>query len=387
MRFTIPRDIYYGENSLDQLKSWKGKKAVVITGGSSMQENGFLDRAKENLEEAGLQTVVFSGVEQDPGVKTVMRGADFLKKEEPDWILALGGGSAIDAAKIMWLFYEHPELTFEEAKKGGKLPGLREKARFVAIPSTSGTASEVTSFAVITDEETGMKYPLADYEITPDAAILDPALAKTMPASLIAQTGMDALTHAIEGYVATGASDFTDPLALAAIETIVHNLVQSYRGDLQARERVHYAQCLAGMCFTNALLGIAHSLAHKTGQIFHIPHGMANAIYLPYVILYNGEEPGTCDRYSRISRALGVKADDDKTLTHKLAEFVRTMCHSMEIPLSLREYGISEAEFQEKVDEIAHQAAKDPCTGSNPRRAEEEDLRKLLCKIYEGDFK
>lgn len=387
MRFTIPRDIYYGRNSLDALKELKGKRAAVITGGTSMQKNGFLDQVLARLKDAGLKTEVYEGVEQDPSVGTVRKGADFLKKAKPDWIVALGGGSPLDAAKAMWVFYEHPELTFDEVNEGGRIPPLRQKARFVAIPSTSGTASEVTAFSVITDETTGIKYPLADYEMTPDMAILDPLLAETMPPKLTAQTGMDALTHAIETYVAKGHSEFTDPLALHSITLIFGNLVKSYQGDMEAREKLHYAQCLAGMAFTNALLGIAHSMAHKTGQVFHLPHGLANAIYLPYVIQYNAGEPETCRRYADIARAIGVEGSSDRELTQKLVEFIRTLSNAMEIPRSLKEYGVEENDFRLRVDELSSQAALDPCTISNPRKTGKDEIKKLFHMVYEGGYK
>ncbi len=387
MRFTIPRDIYYGRNSLDALKELKGKKAAVITGGTSMQKNGFLEQVRTRLQDAGLKVEVYEGVEQDPSIGTVRKGADFLKKAKPDWIVALGGGSPIDAAKAMWIFYEHPELTFQEVNEGGRIPPLRQKARFVAIPSTSGTASEVTSFSVVTDESTGIKYPLADYEMTPDVAILDPLLVETMPPKLTAQTGMDALTHAIEGYVAKGHSEFTDPLALHSITLIFGNLVKSYQGDLEAREKMHYAQCLAGMSFTNALLGIAHSMAHKTGQIFHLPHGLANAIYLPYVIQYNAGDAETCRRYAAIAKAIGVEGSADRELTQKLVEFVKTLSNAMEIPRSLKEYGIGEEEFRLRVDELSEQAALDPCTISNPRKTGKDEIKKLFHMVYEGEYK
>ena len=276
MRFTLPRDLYYGKGSLEHLKELKGKKAILVLGGGSMKKFGFVDKALSYLKEAGIETTLFENVEPDPSVETVMKGAEAMRAFEPDWIIAMGGGSPIDAAKAMWAFYEYPDVTFEELCTPFNFPLLRQKAKFLAIPSTSGTATEVTAFSVITDYSKGIKYPLADFNITPDVAIVDPELAETMPPKLVAHTGMDALTHAIEAYVSTLNSPFTDPLALKAIEMVWSNLPVSYQGCMKAREQMHYAQCLAGQAFSNALLGIVHSMAHKTGAAFstgHIPHG------------------------------------------------------------------------------------------------------------------
>ncbi len=286
-RFTLPRDIYHGEGSLEVLKTLKGKKAFVVVGGGSMKRFGFLQKVEDYLKEAGMEVELFEGVEPDPSVETVMKGAEAMRKFQPDWIVAMGGGSPIDAAKAMWIFYEYPDFTFEQAVVPFGLPELRQKAKFVAIPSTSGTATEVTAFSVITNYTEKIKYPLADFNLTPDVAIVDPALAQTMPAKLVAHTGMDALTHAIEAYTASLRSNFSDPLAIKAIEMVNENLVKSFEGDKVARDLMHEAQCLAGMSFSNALLGIVHSMAHKVGAVFHIPHGCANANFLPYVIQYN----------------------------------------------------------------------------------------------------
>ena len=262
-RFTLPRDIYHGKGSLEVLKTLKGKKAIVVVGGGSMKRFGFLDKVESYLKEAGLEVKLIEGVEPDPSVETVMKGAAIMRDFEPDWIVAMGGGSPIDAAKAMWIFYEYPNFTFEQAVIPFGLPELRQKAKFIAIPSTSGTATEVTAFSVITDYKAKIKYPLADFNLTPDIAIVDPDLAQTMPAKLVAHTGMDALTHAIEAYTASLRSNFSDPLALKAIEMVNENLVNSFNGDEEARSLMHEAQCLAGMAFSNALLGIVHSMAHK----------------------------------------------------------------------------------------------------------------------------
>ena len=246
-RFTLPRDLYHGKGALDALKDLDGKRAIVVVGGGSMKRFGFLDKVEANLKAAGMEVSLFEGVEPDPSVETVMKGAEAMRQFQPDWIVAIGGGSPIDAAKAMWAFYEYPETTFEQLITPFSFPKLRTKARFCAIPSTSGTATEVTAFSVITDYAKGIKYPLADFNITPDVAIVDPELAETMPKKLTAHTGMDAMTHAIEAYVSTLHCNYTDPLALHAIKMISADLVDSYNGDMDARDRMHDAQCLAGM--------------------------------------------------------------------------------------------------------------------------------------------
>ncbi len=245
-RFTLPRDLYHGKGALEALKSFTGKKAMICVGGGSMKRFGFLDRAVEYLKEAGMEVELFEGIEPDPSVETVMRGAEAMLKFEPDWIIAMGGGSPIDAAKAMWIKYEYPEITFEEMCKVFGIPPLRRKAHFCAISSTSGTATEVTAFSIITDYQKGIKYPIADFEITPDVAIVDPDLAETMPKKLVAHTGMDAMTHAVEAYVSTAHCDYTDPLAIFAIRMIQGDLVDSYNGDMSKRDSMHNAQCLAG---------------------------------------------------------------------------------------------------------------------------------------------
>lgn len=381
-RFTLPRDLYYGEGSLEFLKRLKGKKAVIVVGGGSMKKFGFLDKAVAYLKEAGIETSLIENVEPDPSVETVLKGAEAMRAFEPDWIISMGGGSPIDAAKAMWVFYEYPETKFEDITKPFSLPELRQKAKFLAIPSTSGTATEVTAFSVITDYKTEIKYPLADFNITPDVAILDPSLAETMPDSLTAYTGMDALTHAIEAYVSTAASPFSDPLALEAIELVVKELPASYAKDKKARELMHYAQCMAGMAFSNALLGIVHSMAHKTGAVFHIPHGCANAIYLPYVIEFNKK---VClERYAKIASRLGLEGENSEALTESLCALIRDMDKSLNIPLTLKDYGISEEEFKNKVALISERALEDACTGSNPRPISKDEMIKLFECIYYG---
>ncbi|MCI8755933.1 MAG: iron-containing alcohol dehydrogenase [Oscillospiraceae bacterium] len=386
-RFTLPRDIYYGRGALDELKNLQGKKAIIVVGGGSMKRFGFLDRVVANLKEAGMETKLFEGVEPDPSVETVMKGAAAMREFEPDWIVSIGGGSPIDAAKAMWAFYEYPETKFEDLITPFKFPTLRTKAKFAAIPSTSGTATEVTAFSVITDYQKGIKYPLADFNITPDVAIVDPDLADTMPQTLTAHTGMDALTHAIEAYVSTLHTPFTDPLALKAIHMVFDYLPASYEGDKNAREQMHYGQCLAGMAFTNALLGIVHSMAHKTGAVFstgHIVHGCANAMYLPYVIQYNAKEPEAKKRYAEIAQSVGLTGSEDE-LVSKLCGKIDEFNAKLNIPKTLKEFGIKEDEFKEKLSTFAANAVGDACTGSNPRSITPKEMEKLFTAIYYGD--
>ena len=381
-RFTLPRDLYHGEGALEALKTLKGKKAFVVVGGGSMKRFGFLQKVEDYLKEAGMEVELFEGVEPDPSVETVMKGAEAMRNFEPDWIVAMGGGSPIDDAKAMWIFYEYPDFTFEQAVVPFGLPDLRQKAKFVAIPSTSGTATEVTAFSVITNYTEKIKYPLADFNLTPDVAIVDPALAQTMPAKLVAHTGMDALTHAIEAYTASLRSNFSDPLAIKAIEMVNENLVKSYEEDKVARDLMHEAQCLAGMSFSNALLGIVHSMAHKVGAVFHIPHGCANAIFLPYVIQYNRK---SCeDRYADIARALKLEGNTDAELTDSLIKLINEFNNKLSIPHSMKEYGIEEAEFKANLEFIAHNAVLDACTGSNPREIDDATMAKLFECTYYG---
>ncbi len=383
-RFTIPRDIYFGRGCMAEvLEGLTGKKAIVVTGGSSMQKFGFLDKVVASLKKAHIEVKLIEGVEPDPSVETVFKGAQIMREYQPDWIIALGGGSPIDAAKAMWIFYEHPEATFDDVKDPFTVPLLRNKARFVAIASTSGTATEVTAFSVITDYSTKVKYPLADYNLTPDIAIVDPDLAETMPPKLVAHTGMDALTHALEAYVATARSPFTDPLALQAILMVKDHVLKSYQGDHNAREQMHIAQCLAGMAFSNALLGITHSLAHKIGALFHIPHGCANAILLPYVIEFN--QTVALQKYAKIAKDMELPGSSPAELVANLVQFIRDLNKKLAIPATLAEAGVAAGLFNDNVKTIAANAAQDPCTGSNPRQADAAALEKILICAFKGE--
>ena len=400
-RFTLPRDLYHGKGSLEVLKELKGERAVVCVGGGSMKKFGFLDRAIGYLKEAGMEVEVIDGIEPDPSVETVMKGAEAMLKFQPDWIIAMGGGSPIDAAKAMWVKYEYPEVTFEDMVKVFGLPKLRQKAHFVAIPSTSGTATEVTAFAVITDYAKGIKYPMADFEITPDIAIVDSDLAETMPKKLVAHTGMDAMTHAIEAYVSTANCNYTDGLALHSIKMIQRDLVESYNGDMDKRSAMHDAQCLAGMAFSNALLGIVHSMAHKTGAIFedfgaHIIHGAANAMYLPKVIAFNAKDETAKKRYGVIADEMQLGGANDDEKVANLIAYLRKMNDDLNIPQCIQHYGadsypceqgfVPENIFLERLPEIAKNAIADACTGSNPRQPSQEEMEKLLkCCYYDLD--
>ena len=400
-RFTLPRDLYHGKGALEALKTFEGKRAMVCVGGGSMKRFGFLDRAVDYLKEAGMEVQLFEGIESDPSVETVMRGAKAMEEFQPDWIVAMGGGSPIDAAMAMWIKYEYPDITFEEMCKVFGMPKLRRKAHFCAISSTSGTATEVTAFAVITDYEKGIKYPLADFEITPDVAIVDPDLAETMPQKLVAHTGMDAMTHAIEAYVSTANCDFTDPLALYAIKMIQADLVDSYNGDMAKRDSMHNAQCLAGMAFSNALLGIVHSMAHKTGAAFadygaHLIHGAANAMYLPKVIAFNAKDETAAKRYAVIADEMKLGGETTEEKVKLLIDYLRGMNDKLNIPHCIKNYGkdsypteqgfVPEEVFLERLHEIAVNAIADACTGSNPRQPSVEEMEKLLkCCYYDTE--
>ena len=395
-RFTLPRDLYHGKGALEALKTFEGKRAVICVGGGSMKKFGFLDRAEAYLKEAGMEVKLIEGIEPDPSVETVMRGAEEMIKFQPDWIVAMGGGSPIDAAKAMWIKYEYPETTFEDMCKVFGLPKLRTKAHFCAISSTSGTATEVTAFSIITDYQKGIKFPIADFEITPDVAIVDPELTYSMPAKLCAHTGMDALTHCYEAYVSTAASMFTDANALHGIREITGWLPLSYTGDKVARQHMHEAQCIAGIAFSSGLLGIVHSMAHKTGAAFsgdHIIHGCANAMYLGRVIKFNSKDARAAERYAYVAREiLHLPGETDEQLVDNTVQFIRDMNDKLNIPQGIRYYGkggvkadasiIDEKEFLEKLPNVAANALLDACTGANPRKVSQEEMEKLLKACY-----
>ena len=395
-RFTNPRDLYFGEGARHEVKNLKGKRAVIVSGGSSMRRGGFLDDVENDLKSAGFEVAHIEGVESDPSVETVMSGAAKMSEFQPDWIIAIGGGSPIDAAKAMWIKYEYPETTFEDMCKVFGLPELRTKAHFCAISSTSGTATEVTAFSIITDYQKGVKYPIADFQITPDVAIVDPELTYGMPVKLVAHTGMDALTHAIEAYVSTVASMYTDGDALHAIREIDEWLPKSYKGDKEARQHMHDAQCIAGIAFSSGLLGIVHSMAHKTGAAFsggHIIHGCANAMYLGKVIQFNARDKRAKSRYAFIAKEiLHLEGNTEDELVAALVQKIRDINDALNIPQGIKNYGeggtksetsiIDEKEFFEKTPEVARLAIEDACTLSNPRKPTQEEMEQLLKCVY-----
>lgn len=375
--FIVPRQTYHGPGSLENLKEMSGKKAVIVTGGSSMKREGILDRTISLLKEAGIGSAVFAGVESDPSVETVMKGVAFVNRETPDLIIGLGGCSAIDAAKAMWVFYEYPEARFEDITTPFSIQPLRTKARFIAIPSTSGTGTEATCVAVITDTAKGIKHPLVSYEICPDIAIVDGELARSMPANVTADTGMDALSHDVEALVATLASPYTDTLAVNSVRMIFEHLPRAYRdgNDIRARQAMHDASCFAGMAFSNAILGIVHAIAHQVGGMFDIPHGRANAILMPNVIRFNSRETG---KYELLAATLGRETAEE------FAREIETLRTGVGIEGSFKAYGIDSGQWAEKLETMVQHAMDDPCTGTNPRQPSFQQMKSIFTCCFEG---
>ena len=376
-RFTLPRDLYHGKGALEALKTFEGKRAMICVGGGSMKRFGFLGRAEQYLKEAGMEVELYEGIEPDPSVETVMKGAAAMARFQPDWIIAMGGGSPIDAAKAMWIKYEYPECTFEDMCKVFGLPKLRRKAHFCAVSSTSGTATEVTAFSIITDYSKGIKYPIADFEITPDVAIVDPELAETMPKKLVAHTGMDAMTHALEALVSNRANYVSDVLAIKAVEDIYEYLPKAYENgaDLDARERMLNASTIAGMAFTNVSLGIVHSMAHTVGSLFHVAHGLADAVLIPCLIAFNSGAEYAKEKYAEMAKKLGQ------------SDMIRCICSLNEkvgIPKTLCACIPDEKAYMERLDEMAMCALADGCTKTNPIIPTTEQLKELFIKVYRG---
>lgn len=406
--FKVPDKIYFEAGSISYLEKMPDISRAFIVTDESMVKLGYVDKILYYLRKRiqYVHSEIFSDVEPDPSFATIKRGVTAMNTFKPDVIIALGGGSAIDAAKGMWLFYEHPDADVEGLKlkfmdirkRTYKFPRLGEKAKMVAIPTTSGTGSEVTSFAVISDKEKGRKYPLADYELTPDVAIVDPDLVMTLPKSITADTGMDVLTHALEAYVSNMASDYTDGLAEKAVELVFHNLREAYNhGDNKtAREKMHNASTIAGMAFTNAFLGICHSLAHKLGAEFHLPHGRLNAILLPYVVAYNSKRPTKFvsfpkyeyfianEKYANMAKKMGFAANSTEEGVESLIKEIQKLNADLNIPSSFKEAGIAEDEFMAKVDELADRAFEDQCTTANPRLPLVIELKQILIDSYYG---
>lgn len=374
--FSVPKQIVHGEGAMKALERLDGKKAVLVTGGNSMKRLGFLDKAKAHLEKAGMEVDIIDGVEPNPSIKTCVDGGRRMAEFKPDWIVAIGGGSAMDAAKVMWVFYEYPDYDFMELVKFN-FPKLRTKARLACIPSTSGTASEITAFTVITDTDNHIKYPLVSSDLVPDLAIVDPVLPAAMPPHITADTGMDVMTHAVEAYVSTANDDYTNPLALQAIRLVFAHLEQAYKqgDDLAARTRMHNASTIAGMAFSNASLGIVHSLAHKIGGEFGLTHGEANAILLPYIIDYNRKET---DRYDVLEKELGI---DD------IAQAVRDLNAKLGIAACIKDgknTPIAEEDFKAVLDRMSKNAYEDACTLTNPRKTSPADVAKIYQAAYYG---
>jgi len=410
--FRVPPKVYFKYGSLPiAIRELAGKKRAFIVTDKPLFDLGVTAALEEVLEEIGITVNIFYDVEPDPSLETVERGLNVINTFNPDVIIAIGGGSPMDAAKIIWLLYEHPEIEFESLamrfmdirKRVYELPPLGEKALMVCIPTTSGTGSEVTPFAVVTDRRNNIKYPLADYALTPSMAIVDPELVLNMPKKLTAYGGIDALTHALEAYVSVLASEYTNALAQDAIRLLFKYLPSSYHNgakDPKAREKVHYAATMAGMAFANGFLGICHSMAHQLGAIFHIPHGLANALMISHVILYNATDapfkqatfsqykyPNVKWRYARIAHSLGLGGESETESVERLVLAIECLKREIGIPASIKEViPETEAEFMAKLDHLAEQAFDDQCTGANPRYPLIEDLKNLLIQAYHGNL-
>ncbi|MCZ8511970.1 bifunctional acetaldehyde-CoA/alcohol dehydrogenase [Paenibacillus filicis] len=408
--FKLPPKVYFEKGSTQYLEKMPDISRVMIVTDPMMVKLGYVERVEYYLRKRKqpVHIEVFSDVEPDPSVDTVDRGTELMARFQPDCIIALGGGSPMDAAKAMWLFYEYPDTSFDSLKQKFmdirkrvyKYPRLGRKAKFVAIPTTSGTGSEVTSFAVITDKNKGnTKYPLADYELTPDVAIVDPEYVYSLPKTAVADTGMDVLTHAIEAYVSVMASDYTDGLAIKAIQLVFQYLEKSYTtGDPVAREKMHNASTIAGMAFANAFLGINHSLAHKWGGEFHTAHGRTNAILMPHVIRYNAQKPTKFasfpkyghfvadERYAEIARVLGLPARTTEEGVNSLIEAIRKLNKALGIPEKFQDLGFDPDVFEAKVDELANRAFEDQCTTANPRMPLVTELADVYRRAFYGRF-
>lgn len=405
--FKIPAKIYFERNSIEYLHQMKEMSKVIIVTDRSMVDLGFVNRVTDQLKlrSPEVQHQLFCDVEPDPSIQTVLKGVQLMRSFEPDTIIALGGGSSMDAAKGMWLFYEHPEVNFNDLKqkfmdirkRAFQYPELGKKANLVCIPTTSGTGSEVTPFAVITDKVEHKKYPLTDYSLTPTVAIIDPALTMSLPKSITADTGMDVLTHATEAFVSTLASDFTDGLAIQAIKMVFAYLERAYKNganDPEAREKMHNASALAGMAFANAFLGMNHSMAHKIGGEFHVPHGRANAILLPFTVRYNGTKPQKLstwpkynyykadEKYAELARILGLPASTTEEGVESYAKACGELGMKCGIKMNFKSQGIDEATYLASLEKLSYLAYEDQCSPANPRVPMVEDMQKILKDAY-----
>ncbi len=406
--FKVPAKIYFERDSIQYLQDMKDCEKVMIVTDRSMVDLGFVDKVTHQLHQRKNKVTIqlFTDVEADPSVQTVYKGTDLMRSFQPDTIIALGGGSPMDAAKAMWLFYEQPQVDFEDLvqkfmdirKRAFRFPELGRKAKFIGIPTTSGTGSEVTPFTVISDGD--KKYPIADYSLTPTISIVDPAFTMTVPAGVTADTGLDVLTHAVEAYVSVLANDFTDGLALQAIKLVFQYLERSYKhgaADPEAREHMHNASTIAGMAFANAFLGINHSMAHKIGGKYHVPHGRANAILLPHVIRYNGTRPQKTAtwpkynyykadlKYQEIARTLGLPCSTPAEGVESFARACHELAVNVGIKMSFKEQGIDEKTFLDGRKELAMMSFEDQCTPANPRLAMVADMEEILTKAYYGE--
>jgi len=376
-KFIVPKEIFHGVGSLENLKDSKGTKAVIVIGGSSVKKNGSLERTQNYLAEANIKSVVFGGVEADPSIDTVLKGAEFFNQEQPDLIIGLGGCSAIDAAKAMWIYYEYPDSKLEDLAAPFAVKPLRNKATFVAIPSTSGTGTEITGLSVITDKKKGTKYPIVSHELTPDVAIIDGELCTSMPAHVTANTGLDALSHGVEAYVSNIADRYNDALAKDSIDIVFKNLPAAVTEpeNKEVRQAMHDASCMAGMAFTNVWLGIVHSMSHQLGGTFGIPHGCANAILMPNVIRFNSK---VTDKYNDLAALFGKSSAED------FAQEVEKLRESVNVVDSIKAYGIDEKEWEANLDTLTENALKDPCTLFNPRKPEFEEIKAIYKACFEG---
>lgn len=407
--FKVPDKIYFEHNSIQYLEKMPNITRAFIVTDPGMVSLGYVDKILYYLRKRTehVHCEIFSDVEPDPSIETVKRGAQMMDEFKPDVIIALGGGSAMDAAKGMWLFYEHPDVDFNSLrlrfldirKRAFKFPKMGNKAQLVAIPTTSGTGSEVTSFAVISDKKNNMKYPLADYELTPNIAIIDPQFVMSLPKSATADTGLDVLTHALEVYVSVMASDYTDGLAMKAIQLVFKYLPRAYKNgaeDAEAREKMHNASCMAGMAFTNAFLGLNHSIAHKIGGEYHVPHGRANAVLLPHVIKYNASTPSKFvsfpkykkfiadEKYAEIAAFLGLPAKTTEEGVQSLINAVIDLMKEVNEPLSFSECGIDEETYMRNVPDIANKAFEDQCTTANPKLPLVKEIEQIMIDAYKG---
>lgn len=410
--FRVPEKVYIKKGclpvALDELKTVMDKKRVFIVTDELLYNNGYTKPITSKLEEMSISYTTFSNVQPDPTLASAKEGVQAMESFKPDCIIAIGGGSAMDAAKIMWVMYEHPEVDFMDMamrfsdirKRIYTFPKMGEKAYFIAVPTSSGTGSEVTPFAVITDENTGIKYPLADYELMPKMAIVDADLMMNAPKGLTAASGIDAAIHCLEAYASMMSTDYTDSLALHGLKMIFEYLPRAYENgaeDSEAREKMADAATMAGMAFANAFLGVCHSMAHKLGAFYHIPHGIANALMIDEVIRFNSSDtpvkmgtfpqysyPHTLKRYAKISDYLGLGGNTNEEKVENLIKALDNLKEKVGIKRNIREYGVDEQEFLNRLDDLSKQAFDDQCTGSNPRYPLIEEIKEMFLNAYYG---